>query len=67
MFSQREREVLGLLADGRSSREIANSLYITERTVESHRKNMLKRAKVKNTVELIAYSSEIGLIKKTLR
>jgi DNA-binding NarL/FixJ family response regulator len=64
-FSQREREVLELLSQGKSSKEIANHLFIAERTVESHRKNMIEKAKVKNTVELIAYSSSLGLIKKT--
>jgi DNA-binding NarL/FixJ family response regulator len=63
-FSQREREVLELLSHGKSSKEIANQLFIAERTVESHRKNMIEKAKVKNTVELIAYSSSMGLIKK---
>jgi DNA-binding NarL/FixJ family response regulator len=64
MFSQREREVLELLAAGKSSKEIAESLFITERTVESHRKNMIEKGQVKNTVELIAYASSLGLIKK---
>ena len=64
VFSQREREVLELLSEGKSSREIAEQLFITERTVESHRKNMIEKGKVKNNVELIAYASSIGLIKK---
>lgn len=64
VFSQREREVLELLSEGKSSREIAEQLFITERTVESHRKNMINKGQVKNTVELIAFASSIGLIKK---
>jgi DNA-binding NarL/FixJ family response regulator len=64
IFSQREREVLNLLSRGKSSKEIADSLFITERTVESHRKNMIEKGKVKNTVELIAYASSLGVIKK---
>jgi DNA-binding NarL/FixJ family response regulator len=64
IFSQREREVLNLLSQGRSSKEIADALFITERTVESHRKNMIEKGKVKNTVELIAYASSLGVIKK---
>jgi DNA-binding NarL/FixJ family response regulator len=62
VFSQREKEVLNQLSEGRSSKEIAHSLFITERTVESHRKNMIQKSKVKNTVELIAYASSIGVI-----
>jgi DNA-binding NarL/FixJ family response regulator len=64
LFSQREREVMELLARGESSKEIANRLFIAERTVESHRKNMIDKAQVKNTVELIAYASALGVIKK---
>lgn len=64
LFSQREREVLEHLAEGNSSREIAEKLFITERTVESHRKNMIEKGQVKNTVELIAYASALGLVKK---
>jgi DNA-binding NarL/FixJ family response regulator len=64
VFSQREREVLELLSEGKSSREIAEQLFITQRTVESHRKNMIGKVNVKNTVELIAFASSIGLIRK---
>jgi DNA-binding NarL/FixJ family response regulator len=64
IFSAREREVLALLSKGQSSKEIADTLFITERTVESHRKNMIEKGRVKNTVELIAYASGLGLIKK---
>ena len=63
-FSKREKEVLELLAQGHSTREIAKSLFITEKTVESHRKNLVSKAQVKNTVELIAYASSRGVIKK---
>lgn len=61
-FSKREKEVLQLLAAGHSSREISNMLFITEKTVETHRKNLVQKAKVKNTVELITYASMRGII-----
>lgn len=64
IFSQRELEILNLLSEGHSSKEIASKLHITERTVETHRKNMLEKSKVKNTVGLIAYASALGLLKK---
>jgi DNA-binding NarL/FixJ family response regulator len=63
-FSKREKEVLELLAKGYSSRDISRRLFITEKTVESHRKNLVVKAKVKNTNELIAYASMRGLIKE---
>lgn len=61
-FSRREKEVLELLAKGYSSRGISKKLFITEKTVESHRKNLVVKAEVKNTNELIAYASARGLI-----
>jgi DNA-binding NarL/FixJ family response regulator len=64
IFSQREREILELLAQGKSSRETGDTLFITERTVETHRKNMLEKSNVKNTVELIAFASTLGLLRK---
>jgi DNA-binding NarL/FixJ family response regulator len=64
IFSQREREILELLAQGKSSRETGDMLFITERTVETHRKNMLEKSNVKNTVELIAFASTLGLLRK---
>lgn len=63
-FTQREREILELLAKGRSSKEIGEQLFITERTVESHRKNMIDKSRVKNTAELIAHAFSLGIIKK---
>ena len=63
-FSKREKEVLELLAKGFSSRDISARLFITEKTVESHRKNLVVKAKVKNTNELIAYAFMRGLIKE---
>lgn len=64
LFTYREREVLALLAQGRSSKEIAEELFITERTVESHRKHMVEKCGVKNTAELMARAATLGMIKK---
>jgi DNA-binding NarL/FixJ family response regulator len=64
VFSRREKEVLQLLASGYSSRAISDKLFITEKTVESHRKNLVQKANVKNTVELITYAYMRGIIKK---
>ena len=64
LFTLREREVLALLAQGKSSKEIGEGLFITERTVESHRKHMVEKCGVKNTAELIAHAATLGMIKK---
>lgn len=63
-FSKREMEVLDLLSRGYSTREISKKLFITEKTVESHRMHLVQKANVRNTVELIAYASVRGLINK---
>ncbi len=62
-FSQREKEVLELLGKGYSTKNIAKMLFITEKTVETHRKNMIEKAKVKNTAELVAFASARGFLK----
>jgi DNA-binding NarL/FixJ family response regulator len=64
IFSKREREILTLLAAGKSSKVIAEQLFITERTVETHRKHMLEKMDAKNMAELIANASGLGLVKK---
>lgn len=63
LFSQREKEVLDLLGKGFSTKDISAKLFITEKTVETHRKNMAEKAKVKNTAELVAFASARGYIK----
>lgn len=55
-LTPRELEVLRLLADQLSSKEIANRLFIGERTVETHRKNLMRKTKSANTAGLIKYA-----------
>jgi DNA-binding CsgD family transcriptional regulator len=54
-LSLREIEVVKLLIKGYSSKEIGLNLYISPRTVESHRYNILKKLKLKNTASLITF------------
>jgi DNA-binding CsgD family transcriptional regulator len=61
-LSGREREILGWLADGLSSKQIADKLFISESTVVNHRKNMLKKTNAKNIAELIRYGISKGFI-----
>lgn len=53
LFTKRERQILTLLSDGKSSNEIAQELFISVNTVRNHRASMLLKAKVKNTVQLL--------------
>ncbi len=52
----REREVLQLAAEGRTNAEIGKRLFISPRTVEIHRANMLKKLGLRNQIELIRYA-----------
>ncbi len=51
--SKREKEILQLLADGYSAKEIASMLFISATTVITHRKNLIEKFNVRNTAELI--------------
>ena len=61
-ISKKESEVLELLAKGLTTKEIADKLHISTRTVETHRASLLKKQNVKNTAELIKKASENNLI-----
>lgn len=54
-YTARELEIIRLLARGNSSAEIACALNISEQTVQTHRKNILKKSPVRNTTELIEF------------
>ncbi|MGZ5248431.1 MAG: response regulator [Flavitalea sp.] len=60
-LSEREIEVINQIRDGLSSKEIADRLGISIKTVEVHRHNILKKLKVKNTASLINYINSTGL------
>ena len=61
-FSRREIEVLQLVAEGCSSHEISERLFISYNTVCTHRKNLLKKAGVNRTVDLLRYARGMGLV-----
>jgi DNA-binding NarL/FixJ family response regulator len=52
-ISGREKEVLGCIATGQTTHEIAEQLFISKNTVETHRKNLLYKLKARNTAELV--------------
>ena len=61
-FSDRETELLRLLAKGKNSSEIAEELFITINTVKTHRRNMLRKLKATNTSQLLKYGYDNNLI-----
>jgi two-component system, NarL family, response regulator NreC len=52
----REREILKLIAEGKSNKDIGDLLYISVRTVERHRANMMEKLKIHKTAELVQYA-----------
>lgn len=62
ILSKKEKEVLGLISEGLTTKEIATKLFVSTRTIETHRANVIKKLEVKNTAELIKKASEINLI-----
>jgi DNA-binding CsgD family transcriptional regulator len=54
-LTKREREVLLWISDGLSTKQIAGKIHISENTIANHRKNMLRKANVKNVAELIRF------------
>ena len=61
-ITPREKEVLLLLAQDRTSKELAFKLFISLETVRSHRKNLIRKLGVKTTAGLIFRSFELGLL-----
>jgi DNA-binding NarL/FixJ family response regulator len=61
-LSPRESEIVKLIAEGHTSREIAETLVISEKTVERHRSNVLEKLGMRDRVELTRYAVRRGLI-----
>lgn len=61
-LSEREREVLQLVAEGRSTKEIADLLSISPATVETHRAHVLQKLALKNTAGVVLYAARRGIV-----
>ncbi len=61
-ITPREREVMGLVAEGFTSREISGKLYISPRTVENHRCRIMRKLGVQSPVEMVRCAARMGLI-----
>jgi DNA-binding NarL/FixJ family response regulator len=62
ILTRREKEVLELVAQGLTNKEIADKLFVSQSTIDSHRKNLLSKFEVLNTASLIAHAAKAGLL-----
>jgi DNA-binding NarL/FixJ family response regulator len=63
LLTDREREILQLIAEGKTNKEIATTLNLSLKTVETHRSNLMRKLKVKEVTGLVQYAIRKGLIK----
>jgi two-component system, NarL family, response regulator NreC len=61
-LSEREREIFQLVAEGRSNKDIADLLFVSANTIETHRAHIMEKLDVHSAVELVLYAVRKGLI-----
>lgn len=61
-LTRREREILRLIAEGHSTKEIGESLFISQKTVENHRASIFNKLDIHSAIELARYATKYGLI-----
>ena len=63
-LTKREREIIKLIAEGHKNREVADTLFISVKTVEKHRANLMRKLNLHNAVELTVFAVKKGLVEK---
>ncbi len=66
-ITPREREVLQLLTQGNTNKEIANALCVSENTVKNHLKNILAKLHLQNRVQAVAFALREGIVPEEAR
>ena len=62
LLTEREREVLQLLAEGKSNKEVATILDLSTYTIETHRQNLMQKLGLHNTAEIVLYAVRKAII-----
>ena len=62
-LTEREKEIVKLIAETMTTSEIAEKLFLSTHTIDTHRKNILSKLQVKNVAGLVRYAVQTGLIK----
>lgn len=65
LLTTREREIIKLIAEGQSNKDIADRLFISVRTVENHRANIMRKLNIKSTANLVKYAIRKGYTSPT--
>jgi DNA-binding NarL/FixJ family response regulator len=63
-LSQRETEIVQLIAQGFTGKQIASKLFLSHHTISTHRKNILKKLRINSASELILYAIRLGIVSK---
>ncbi len=63
VLTTRETEILKLIAHGRSTQTIADDLYLSPHTVQTHRKSIIKKLNIKSPTEFVIYAIDLGLLR----
>lgn len=61
-LTTREQEIVRMLAEGMATKEISSKLFISPKTVENHKSNIMRKLELSSTVDLVKYCARIGLI-----
>jgi DNA-binding NarL/FixJ family response regulator len=61
-LSDREREILKLIAEGRTNKEIAQMLFLAVKTVQAHRANLMRKLGMHDRTELVKYAIRKGIV-----
>ena len=61
-LSEREIEIIKLISDGLTNKEIADKLYLSTHTVNTHRKNIMHKLNIKNTAGIVIYAVKENII-----
>jgi DNA-binding NarL/FixJ family response regulator len=63
ILTVRETEILGYLANGYSTQNIADELHLSPHTVHTHRKSIIRKLNIKSPTEFVIYAFDLGLVK----
>ena len=63
VLTTRETEILKLIANGKSTQAVADALFLSPHTVQTHRKSIIKKLNIKSPTEFVIYAMDLGLLK----